>query len=181
MVFSGTSTFSSLTPLASPFWSSSSDPKCGAVVVDPVTNIQHCCDGLLIDRTQPITGAEANQHPYYFENLRCCSGARLTVADVTTCDSAAQVTLTEQLSTTTISGSTTVVPVTVSSATDQPITATEIIATAGPPSGSSSISASSEDPIGHQSNKASMLWRRQTILLVVLVALAVCGETLFDT
>lgn len=179
MVFSGTSTFSSLTPLASPFWSSSSDLKCGAVVVDPDTNIQFCCDGLLIDLTQPITGTGADQHPYYFENLRCCSGVGVALGDVTTCGGATQVTLTEQLSTSTISGSITVAPVTAASTSERPITATEIIATASPPSGSTATTMPADDTTGDQPNDAFRTWKTPRSFVTISVVVTTLISILY--
>lgn len=180
--FSGTSTFSSLTPLASPFWSTSPDPKCGAVITDPDTNIQFCCNGLLIDTTQPMAGAGANNHPYYFENLRCCSGVGVALGDVTTCGGASQVALTEQLSTKTISGSTTVTPVTAASTSDMPIMATEVIATASAPSGSLPPSMPTQNPMADQPNATSATWKGSTQLALWSMALSIIlGSTLSHT
>lgn len=71
-----------------PFWASSGyDPyECGAraVLLDWQ---EYCCDGLMIDITQPLKGSSGgNSSEMCFENIRCCSAdSQTTVGTVTSC------------------------------------------------------------------------------------------------
>ena len=94
-VIAGTSTFASLTPLQTPFWDPSPDPNCGQTVQDPTSGTAYCCDGLLIDITQPIAG-QGYKLPFYFQNLRCCWGIGVAQGDVTSCGGAIQMMLTQE-------------------------------------------------------------------------------------
>lgn len=91
-----TSTFSpgrlttSSVPLPTPFWFSgagSAPASCPASVINPgQSSTAYCCDGLLIDITQPILGSVSQQQPFYFEDLRCCSGdPDVALGSVTSC------------------------------------------------------------------------------------------------
>ncbi|KUJ22939.1 uncharacterized protein LY89DRAFT_161570 [Mollisia scopiformis] len=84
---------SSIAPLPTPFWFSSgtggsAPASCQATIIDPAESSDtYCCNGLLIDITQPILGSlSAQQHPFYFDNLRCCSAdPDVALGSVTSC------------------------------------------------------------------------------------------------
>jgi hypothetical protein len=93
-----TSTFSpgrlttSSVPLPTPFWFSgavgSAPASCLASIINPnQSNTIYCCNGLLIDITQPILGSSSfQQQPFYFQDLRCCSGDQdVALGSVTSC------------------------------------------------------------------------------------------------
>ncbi|KAF8862156.1 hypothetical protein BDZ45DRAFT_686920 [Acephala macrosclerotiorum] len=75
-------------PLPTPFWFSGGGTACEATIIDPAENSDtYCCNGLLIDISQPILGpVSAQRHPFYFQNLRCCSAdSDVTLGSVTSC------------------------------------------------------------------------------------------------
>lgn len=76
-------------PLPTPFWFSSDTASgCRATIIDPAESSDtYCCNGLLIDITQPILGlTSAQQQPFYFQNLRCCSAdSDVALGSVTSC------------------------------------------------------------------------------------------------
>ena len=86
------SSTTTLIPLPTPFWSATSNnPTCGATINDSPQNQTYCCNGLLLDITQGILGPAVYQSPFYFKDLRCCSGdPNVTLASVTFCTAGTQ-------------------------------------------------------------------------------------------
>ncbi|KAE8453144.1 hypothetical protein EG329_011211 [Mollisiaceae sp. DMI_Dod_QoI] len=88
----------SIAPLPTPFWFSNGGVAvaCQASIVDPAESSNtYCCNGLLIDIIQPILNSlSAQQQPFYFDNLRCCSGdPNVALGSVTTCSTGSEATL----------------------------------------------------------------------------------------